>query len=601
MKQKQTGWFVWFETTMNQINMALKSLIFLIVIALTIQSMTIYFMIKVGLYEIDFFNDKIEFIKLYLEQFPGILFAETAYSELVSRAAGIASSQLVNDFWNIYFITSPIFMIVMVIGYKLISKQSIKMGKSVYERGAILVNEEEQIRKTKNIEHNFKLGKIPIPKTVETSHVMIIGSAGSGKTQTLKATMLIATNNTNCKNLVHDIKGDWISEFYKEGRDLIFNPMDARSLKWTVWNDIHDIMDLKNFCNWLIPDLPNKDPFWQNSARMILESIMIYLWDKELTTNAAIRDLLNMSGEELAEVIADYGKGAEFAAKKDSYMTLQAQMAFIDFLDDGDFSIREWIKEGKGTMFLSNTEKTEAIFKPVLSLFVNFFGSEILNLPDNLDRRIYLFLDEFTALQKLPKVIDLLKLGRSKGASVWPAFQDFQQLEKIYSREDMRTVINNTASIAVLQLKEPDAAAYFAKRFGKQEFIERNQTISMGVAANRDGLSFSEQRRDDFVVKDSEILTLPELTAFIMIKNIEGVTKTKIDIVKVPVINEPFVKREFDKQAQIAVMKKIQGKPSGSGLDLENEETIEAEQKNSEEQKENSGDLKGFFDEEINF
>lgn len=601
MKQKQTGWFVWFETTMNQINMAMKSLIFLLLAALILQSAAIYLIVEMGIYKIASLSDKIEFIKLYFEQFPGILFAETAYSELVSKAAGMASSQLADDLWNLFLITSPILIGTMAIGYKLIAKQSVKMGKSVYERGAILVSEEEQIRKTKNVEHNFKLGKIPLPKTVETSHVMIIGSAGSGKTQTLKATMLKATSNPNCKNLVHDIKGDWISEFYKEGRDLIFNPMDARSLKWTVWNDIHDIMDLKNFCNWLIPDLPAKDPFWQNSARMILESIMLYLWDNELTTNASIRHLLNKSGEELAEVIADYGKGAEFAAKKDSYMTLQAQMAFIDFLDDGDFSIRNWIKEGNGTLFLSNTEKTEAIFKPVLSLFVNFFGSEILNLPDNLDRRIYSFLDEFTALQKLPKVIDLLKLGRSKGASVWLAFQDFQQLEKIYSREDMRTVINNTASIAVLQLKEPDAAAYFAKRFGKQEFIERNQTISMGVAANRDGLSFSEQRRDDFVVKDSEILTLPELTAFVMIKNIEGVTKTQIDIVKVPVINQPFVKREFDKQAQIAVMKKIQGKPSGSGLDLENEETIEAEQKNPEEKKENSGDLKGFFDEEINF
>jgi len=185
-----------------------------------------------------------------------------------------------------------------------------------------------------------------------------------------------------------------------------------------------------------------------------------------------------------------------------------------------------------------------------MTLFVNVIGSYILNLSDDLQRRIYLFLDEFTSLNKLEQVIKLIKLGRSKGASIWLAFQDFQQLEKIYSREDMRTVINSCATIAVLQLKEPQAAQYFADRFGKMEFFEKNQTVSMGVAVNRDGLSFNEQRKQDYIVKPADILTLEPFKAFVMIRSI-GTTLTKVSIVKFDIKNQSFIKVPLTKEQQL--------------------------------------------------
>jgi type IV secretory pathway TraG/TraD family ATPase VirD4 len=242
-------------------------------------------------------------------------------------------------------------------------------------------------------------------------------------------------------------------------------------------------------------------------------------------------------------------------------------MAWVDFLPDGDFSIRDWVNdtEKRGLLFLSNTEKTQALFRPLLTLFVNAFSSHVLNLPDDTNRRIFMFLDEFTALSKLEKVIELLKLGRSKGISLWIAFQDFQQLEKIYSKEDMRTVINNCKNIAVGQIKEPDAAAYLSKRFGKQEFYEKAQTFSMGVADNRDGLSLNEQRKEDYVVKDNDLINLPELQFYVMIDGLEGVTRTTADIMDVEKIAEGFVPVIITKEEQIAMMfakEKVEAKKS---------------------------------------
>ena len=574
MNSEKLGWFTWFEVKINEFMMSMKASMMIIIVALFLQITGVALMWVLGY--IHFHNETFAFsaLKLFFENFPGVLFGDREQYVLLRAYASKAGADVFNDLFKMFMYSSPFLIITILVSFRYLNKKTAGFGKSEFIRGAKLIEEEEQIARTKKIEHNFKLGAIQIPKSVETSHLMVIGSAGSGKTQILKPNIKLAVENVKFKNIINDIKGDWTSELFNQRRgDLIFNPMDSRSLKWTVFNDIKDVMDLKNVCLWLIPDQPGKDPFWQNSARMLLESILLYLWQNEKTKNEDLKHMLSLPAKELGTKLEGYGKGSEFTKKDDTFLTLQAQMAFIDFLDDGDFSIREWInKEEGGTIFLLNSEKTDAIMRPVLSLFVNFTASEILSLPDDLTRRIYFWLDEFTSLQKLQKVIDLLKLGRSKGCMVTLAFQDFQQLEKIYSKEDMRTVINNTASIAVLQLKEPTAAKFFADRFGKQERRIKSGTTSMGVQNNRDGISLATQIRDDYIVKDSEILTMLSLTSYVMIKDIEGVAKTKIPVLSLPVINSTFMQRSMTKEAQVALLKRQQAAATVQQLSVVGEE-----------------------------
>lgn len=552
MNEKEMSWFVWGETKLNELNMMTKSILYLLVIGLLIQTFAIILISLLPFVKTDF-STVFKIWGVYLGEMPGILFQNSELFNKINSAVLLANKKFINDFVFLFAITSPIYIFLFTKGLALLKSKSSNFGKSKYIRGSILLEEKELIQKAKLQPYTFEIGNIPIPIDAETYHFLGIGSSGAGKTQLLKKVIKKA-KELNQKGVIHDIKGDWISEYYNPQKDLILNPMDKRTVKWNIWNDIKNVMDIKNFCNWIIADI-GKDPFWQNSARMILESMMLYCYEKETMTNFALKQMLFMDGEQLSELLKGYGRGADFATKKDSFLTLQSQMAFIDFLEDGDFSIKEWVKNGSGFLFLSNTEETQALMKPVLSLAVQVVGSSILNLPDDRERRFYLFLDEFTSLHKLEKVLDLLKLGRSKGASVWLLFQDFQQLEKIYSREDRATVINNTGSIAVLRLKEADAALYFSKRFAKQEFLEKSTTISMGVAANRDGMSFNEQRKEDFIVKDSEILNLQPLEAYVMISFLDGVAKTKIEITKGEVINEPLEMIEMSKQDEIKLMR----------------------------------------------
>lgn len=551
MENKKSNWWAYTEIKFNNFNMMSRSLFLLIGLGFLVQIVVAVYIVNKNYIDVDFHSFKIVLNNIF-GNFYWITFGDGATKENAEIIID-TFSKFGEDLLRLFLVTSPVQIIVLGVFIEFFRKKADDMTAQKRLSGAELLSEKAAIKKSKKFTSNFEIGSIKFPEVDETAHVLVIGSSGSGKTQLLKKVINKAVAE-NKKAIVHDIKGDWIAEFYDSNKDLIFNPLDARSLKWTFFNDIDDIADIKNFVNWIIPEIPGiKDPFWTNSSRAILEACLIWMWKNDKTANKDLKELVMLDGDKLAQTLSDI-QGGDFVRKKDSYLTFKSYMNWIVFLEDGDFSIKKWVDDGEGFIYLSNTEKTEALFRPIMTLFVNVLGSHILSLNDDLERRLFLFLDEFTALSRLEQVLKLLKLGRSKGASMWLAFQDFQQLEKIYSREDMRTVINNCGSIAVLQLKEPQAAQYFSERFGKMEFIEKSQTTSMGVAVNRDGLSFNEQRKSDYIVKSADILNLEPLRAFVMIRSI-GITFVAIPLFKSTIKNQIFVKRDgFSKEEQLKLI-----------------------------------------------
>lgn len=421
LHKTELGWFVWIERTINDIQMMWKSIMWISLGSLGVILISALITTSIGLYETDLsFEFYLKFFKLSFSAITDAHSRGLWWDAIEAIGFDILKLFIVHSVFGGYF--------AWIIFNKMKSK-SVEMSETKYIKGTKLVAEADRIQEINKkilageIKSRLQLGRIPLPYNVESNHVLIIAGSGGGKGVLLSKVMNKIGKLKQAHGLVHDIKPEWILYSYRPERgDLIFNPMDQRSIKYTVFNDLlipgQEIVLIKNFCSWVVPPNPAaKDPFWDDSARQILESIMIYLWKHDDCTNAGIRRMIHLSSEELAEELAGL-PGAEYAAKKDSLSTLKTKMQWVDFMPDGDFSIAKWFESENGLLFLSNTERTQALFKPVLSLFVNSVGSYVLNLTDDRDRRFFFFLDEFTALSRLDKVIELLKLGRSKGASL---------------------------------------------------------------------------------------------------------------------------------------------------------------------------------------
>ena len=182
---KNLGWFVWFEVKINELAMSVKAGLMIVFLALLIQVASV---ILLWIFDfIHFHNEANSFavIKLFFQNFPQDLFGNGELYVLLRALSEKAVGSIFDDLFKAFMYSSPILVVTSFVLYRYINGKTAIFGKSEFMRGAKLIEEIEQIKRTKNIEHNFKLGAIPIPKSVETSHLMVIGSAGSGKTQIL--------------------------------------------------------------------------------------------------------------------------------------------------------------------------------------------------------------------------------------------------------------------------------------------------------------------------------------------------------------------------------------------------------------------------------
>ncbi|MBD3839430.1 MAG: type IV secretion system DNA-binding domain-containing protein [Epsilonproteobacteria bacterium] len=110
---------------------------------------------------------------------------------------------------------------------------------------------------------------IKIPKIATRQHIGFIGTTGSGKTQGM---MQIFEAFFHSKKIIIDVKGDYTSTLKKED-DLIFCPLDERTVKWNIFNDIETYQDIANIALSLIPENPKQsDQYFDRAARSLKAS-----------------------------------------------------------------------------------------------------------------------------------------------------------------------------------------------------------------------------------------------------------------------------------------------------------------------------------------
>lgn len=400
----------------------------------------------------------------------------------------------------------------------------------------------------------LRFGPITLPEKSETRHAFIAGVTGAGKTVCINQT--IANLRPDSKVIIYDFKGDYLAQWYDPERDIIINPLDSRTTGWSIFNEVKYKHDVISVAKSLFPLPPEgKDPFWANSAAAIFRGIFTALVEKGCQSNKDILALATSSGEAIRDACASVPDGAVGASHLENPEDKQARailsnfvgnLGWLEFAVDGDFSIKDWInKPGGGFIFLSGRPELEDTLRPMYGLFLDLFGKSLLSQPDDLDRRIYLIMDELANIQKLPTLTRLLTAGRSKGAVVIIGVQDFAGVRNVYGREETTTIFNCCGTTLALNLKDPDTISYMGSTFGKREVSKNKETHSMGVEDGRDSISESRDDKLEDVVLGGEIGSLLTFEGYLKIPD-HNPTQIRLeyeDVNRMPAIHEPFILR----------------------------------------------------------
>jgi len=462
---------------------------------------------------------------------------------------------LKKSLWLFFLIDAVLLFFVFPYALKRLEQRAKEQAKDKYVRGSKFISTDDlnfQI-KTEGKKTDLNIGNLSIPVDAETKHFLIVGRPGTGKTVCISQ-ILERLKERKAKGIVYDFKGDYLSKFYDPETDIIFNPLDIRSMGWTVFNEVETFMDIDSIAYSLIPPAYQADPFWNDAARDVFAGIMHYLYQQRRRTNRDIWEAVTAPGKDIAGWLKKTKGGErgyryiEDASSKQAMGVFAVMMQYTKSFEymaksDGNFSLREWVNESKdGLIFVTNYEDVQDTLRPVLSLFVDLLGRRLLSLEEDYNRRLFFLIDEFGTLQRLSTILRLLTLSRSKGGSVWLGIQDTGQIDKIYSHELRQAITNACGSSVIFAVADPDTSEFLSKRIGETEYIETEEALMMGPEDMRDGINLSRRKRTERLVLPSDLQNLKDLECMVKITNYNYV-KTTLQYKPYPTKNEPFILR----------------------------------------------------------
>ena len=288
--------------------------------------------------------------------------------------------------------------------------------------------------------------------------------------------------------------------YYRHGRNVLLNPLDARSPAWTLWGEVREAYDYASLAASIIPENEKvNDPFWREGPRGLFEAVALRLAQRGTPTNAAFRHMISIAP--LDEVFS-LVKGAEAAAVNGSCRGedgdrcachRQHQDPRLGLLAGSrtgasSFSVRRFVENesgGDAWLFLTSRKDQHAFLRPLLSLWCDQAAASILSLPPDLKRRFWVVLDEVASLQELPALTPdggLLTMSRKHGGATILGLQDIGQLRRLYGVYGAQSIAGSCLTRLMLRSVEHPTARWAAQSLGEQGSERGDRVAFHGTA-----------------------------------------------------------------------------------------------------------------------
>lgn len=365
----------------------------------------------------------------------------------------------------------------------------------------------------------LSIGNIRLPPHLETLGIFAVGSPGTGKTQAIAQLIESIRRRPDYRLVCFDRNGEFTQTFYQPHQDLLFNPIDTRSVGWCHKNEP---LLPETIAAGIVPEDNNKDKFWTYSARGLLADLY------SLTeTNAEIWACLSgLTYTELEQLLKGSVTAHIFGSDRTMSGVLATLTAYTRFYRElahmvGAFSFYNWaIKDNNQSLFLPLFEDAAEISKPLYTLIFELILKGLLS-DTRRKMKTAIVIDELGALNELPSLIRLLSEGRKFKVCSVLATQTEAQIQKTYCLNSTRILLQSLATKLIFNCCDYETAQIMASFIGKQERIDEIYNDKNGAC--------SHVTRETFAVMPSEIQFLPRLQGYLVIN--DAVSPAKVQIV----------------------------------------------------------------------
>lgn len=332
----------------------------------------------------------------------------------------------------------------------------------------------------------------------ERSHMLVQGSTGRGKT-TVVGPLIEAALARGDRVFCNDPKGDYLSRLALppavEESMVVLDPSDARGVAWSPsvemsGDPIRDDLALQE---WAASIMPSESMSGQN-AYFYVSAANVLCWCAQVAQQArpgswTLADLVGV----LTDLSMDRAAFIErhralnpqaaelFSAREiGSIMsTLNATSVYLRALGRAWagrklFSFRRWVIDDAHPtrLIIARTDPELAqvsavAMRTIVRLLATTATGSALTEEDH---RLWLILDEFSSLPKLPGMDQILARGRSRGVRVCIATQTVHDWESAgYSKAESGQAVSNINTIVVAGSLDVDTQTWAANLLGKRE------------------------------------------------------------------------------------------------------------------------------------
>lgn len=377
------------------------------------------------------------------------------------------------------------------------------------------------------------IGPIPFPRRLETRHMAMVGTTGSGKTTVLRQ-LLDGIEARGEAALVYDTSGEFIAHYYRPERgDIILNPFDARCVYWSPFAEIAHPADADRIAQQLIAETGDKDSdVWLETSRILVANLLRALRnEKRCTLPDLLEALQKWDKDTLKTWLKDTSSARTFADDADratgSVLFMLAKAAnLIQFLrmpEDSEkaFAFRDFIsgldeRQGaKPWIFVPRKEEHFAATKPLLACWLECAASAMLGLSPSSDRRIWFLLDELADLPRVDNLARLLPEGRKFGAAVVITFQAIGLMRHRYGRNVAESMLGCCNTKLFLQISDGESRQWASDTIGTCEVEVNTMSSALGGGDDKPRMTLGRQRKNRPAVLESE-LRLPRHQAYLL-------------------------------------------------------------------------------------
>jgi hypothetical protein len=325
-----------------------------------------------------------------------------------------------------------------------------------------------------------KVQRLVLPRAIESSHILIMGDTGMGKS-TLIRQILLQVEARGDTAIVYDPALEYSPKFYR-------------------------------------PERGRRHLESHRQAHALLESFR--RTDSHYGVFHAGR-FQRVKGTEYAAMI-DRRAPAQRSGVLASLNMVADSLKLLPRAADTTkrWSAAAWSNKRKGWLFLASTPATRERLVLLASLWLDTLVLRLMSYGQTGPHPVWFVLDELASLQRLPQLHTAVTENRKSNNPVVLGFQGRSQLETRYGHE-AEAMLSQPATKIFLATSEPNAARWISDAIGEIETERLSESRSSGQwGQSRNSETWNLQRQREPLVIPSEITGLQPLHGYLKHRNL---------------------------------------------------------------------------------